>query len=41
MKRALSRRCEDEKLVKNVVERLMRKNLLDGVFARSDVVAGL
>jgi regulatory protein len=29
MKRALARRCEDEKLVKSVVERLKRENLLD------------
>jgi regulatory protein len=29
MKKALARRCEDEKLVKNVVERLKRENLLD------------
>ena len=31
MKKALSRRCEDEKLVKTVVERLKRENLLDDV----------
>jgi len=29
MKQALGRRCEDEKLVKTVVERLKRENLLD------------
>lgn len=29
MKKALARRCEDEKLVKAVVERLKRENLLD------------
>ena len=29
MKKALARRCEDEKLVKTVVERLKRANLLD------------
>jgi regulatory protein len=29
MKKALARRCEDEKLVKSVVERLKRQNLLD------------
>ena len=29
MKKALTRRCEDEKLVKTVVERLKRENLLD------------
>lgn len=29
MKKALSRRCEDDKLVKSVVERLKRENLLD------------
>jgi regulatory protein len=29
MKKALARRCEDEKLVKNVVERLKAQNLLD------------
>ncbi len=29
MKKALTRRCEDEKLVKNVMERLKRQNLLD------------
>jgi regulatory protein len=29
MKKALSRRCDDEKLVKTVVERLKRENLLD------------
>ncbi|MGA2301939.1 MAG: regulatory protein RecX [Candidatus Acidiferrum sp.] len=29
MKKALARRCEDEKLVKRVVERLKRENLLD------------
>lgn len=29
MKKALGRRCEDEKLVKAVVERLKRENLLD------------
>ena len=29
MKKALTRRCEDEKLVKRVVERLKRENLLD------------
>lgn len=29
MKKALGRRCEDEKLVKTVVERLKRENLLD------------
>jgi len=29
MKKALARRCEDEKLVKSVVERLKRENLLD------------
>jgi regulatory protein len=29
MKKALGRRCEDEKLVKNVVERLKRESLLD------------
>jgi len=29
MKKALARRCEDEKLVKNVMERLKRQNLLD------------
>ncbi|HEY2117771.1 MAG TPA: regulatory protein RecX [Candidatus Acidoferrum sp.] len=29
MKKALARRCEDEKLVKNVVERLKGQNLLD------------
>jgi regulatory protein len=29
MKRALARRCEDDALVKNVVERLKRENLLD------------
>jgi len=31
MKKALTRRCEDEKLVKTVVERLKRENLLDDV----------
>lgn len=29
MKKALAQRCEDEKLVKSVVERLKRENLLD------------
>lgn len=29
MKQALARRCEDEKIVKSVVERLKRENLLD------------
>jgi len=29
MKKALTRRCEDEKLVKRVTERLKRQNLLD------------
>ena len=29
MKKALTRRCEDEKLVKSVVERLKRENLID------------
>jgi len=29
MKKALARRCEDEKLVKTVVQRLKRENLLD------------
>lgn len=29
MKKALARRCEDEKLVKSTVERLKRENLLD------------
>ncbi len=29
MKKALARRCEDEKLVKNTVERLKRENLID------------
>ena len=29
MKKALGRRCEDERLVKTVVERLKRENLLD------------
>src|SRR5664279_5196129 len=29
MKKALARRCEDEKLVKSVVERLKAQNLLD------------
>jgi len=29
MKKALARRCEDEKLVKSVMERLKRENLLD------------
>ena len=29
MKKALARRCEDEKLVKAVVERLKRENLID------------
>jgi regulatory protein len=29
MKKALARRCEDEKLVKHVVERLKRENLID------------
>jgi regulatory protein len=29
MKKALARRCEDEKMVKSVVERLKRENLLD------------
>jgi regulatory protein len=29
MKKALARRCEDEKIVKSVVERLKRENLLD------------
>jgi regulatory protein len=29
MKKALGRRCEDEKIVKNVVERLKQNNLLD------------
>jgi regulatory protein len=29
MKKALARHCEDEKLVKSVVERLKRENLLD------------
>lgn len=29
MKKALTRRCEEEKLVKNVLERLKRENLLD------------
>jgi regulatory protein len=29
MKKALARRCEDEKLVKSVVERLKRENLID------------
>jgi len=29
MKKALARRCEDEKLVKAVVERLKRQNLID------------
>ena len=29
MKKALGRRCEDEKIVKGVVERLKRENLLD------------
>ena len=29
MKKALGRRCEDEKLVKAVVERLKRQNLID------------
>src|SRR5271157_2185904 len=29
MKKALARRCQDEKLVKTVVERLKRANLLD------------
>jgi regulatory protein len=29
MKKALSRRCEDEELVKSTVERLKRENLLD------------
>ena len=29
MKKALARRCKDEKLVKHVVERLKRENLLD------------
>jgi regulatory protein len=29
MKKALARRCEEEKLVKNVVERLKRESLLD------------
>ena len=29
MKKALARRCEDEKLVKNVVERLKLENLID------------
>jgi regulatory protein len=30
MKKALARRCDDEKLVKSTVERLKRENLLDG-----------
>ena len=29
MKKALARRCEDEKIVKSVVERLKRENLID------------
>ena len=29
MKKALARRCEDEKSVKNIVERLKRENLID------------
>ncbi len=29
MKKALARRCDDEKLVKSIVERLKRENLLD------------
>src|SRR5258705_3862579 len=29
MKKALARRCEDDKIVRNVVERLKRENLLD------------
>jgi regulatory protein len=29
MKKALTRRCEDEKIVKSVVERLRRENLID------------
>jgi regulatory protein len=29
MKKALARRCEDEKLVKSVVDRLKRENLID------------
>jgi regulatory protein len=29
MKKALARRCEDERIVKSVVERLKRENLLD------------
>ncbi|HWS97946.1 MAG TPA: RecX family transcriptional regulator, partial [Candidatus Methylomirabilis sp.] len=29
MKKALARRCEDEKLVKSVVQRLKRENLID------------
>ncbi len=29
MKKALARRCDDEKLVKSVIERLKRENLLD------------
>ena len=29
MNKALARRCEDEKLVKSVVERLKRENLID------------
>ena len=29
MKKALARRCEDEKLVKTILERLKRQNLLD------------
>jgi len=29
MKKALTRRCEDEKLIKTVVERLKRENLID------------
>lgn len=31
MKKALARRCEDEKLVRSVIERLKRENLLDDV----------
>ena len=29
MKKALARRCEEEKMVKSVVERLKRENLID------------
>ena len=29
MKKSLARRCEDQKLVKNVIERLKRENLID------------